>query len=163
MFEEALSMARRSSSVSSTSAAPRFSVCTFYRTQSHNHIQIPHQKGLNIDSGRVSKLETFDQRCSPCADDSTVTGERGKFVVEGRVGNCWPNFRCSSISQRGTNIKKQQGSNMNPDTIESGTIRERLAMRLHHRGAARLLGGYENPALQAEKFFLEATAGAACR
>ena len=28
---------------------------------------------------------------------------------------------------------------MNPDTIESGTIRERLAMRLHHRGAARLL------------------------
>jgi hypothetical protein len=28
---------------------------------------------------------------------------------------------------------------MNPDTAESGTIRERLAMRLHHRGAARLL------------------------
>ena len=28
---------------------------------------------------------------------------------------------------------------MNPDTIESGTIRERLAMRLQHRGAARLL------------------------
>ena len=28
---------------------------------------------------------------------------------------------------------------MNPDTIESGTIRERLAMRLQHRGASRLL------------------------
>jgi hypothetical protein len=28
---------------------------------------------------------------------------------------------------------------MNPDTMESGTIRERLAMRLQHRGASRLL------------------------
>jgi hypothetical protein len=28
---------------------------------------------------------------------------------------------------------------MNPDTIESGIIRERLAMRLQHRGASRLL------------------------
>ena len=28
---------------------------------------------------------------------------------------------------------------MNDDTIQGGMIRERLAMRLHHRGAARLL------------------------
>ena len=28
---------------------------------------------------------------------------------------------------------------MNPDTIESGILRERVAMRLQHRGASRLL------------------------